>query len=258
MEHGTISQHFISTPKFGAWKLVFTLCSFFLVMQLVGCNAMHTVVKKRDLRVETKMSDSIFLDPVSQDKRTVFLQLRNTSDKQDLVIANEIQTALLSKGYKVVNDPDSAHFWIQANILKAGRTTADENRGILAQGYGGAVAGAIVGAQFGSGRGQAAAGLLGAAAGFVADAMVEDVYFNIVTDLQVSERAKSGVEVQEGNRAKLKQGNSGYKSVTSNEVTDRKKYQTRIVSTANKVNLEFVEARPKLVQGLVNSISGLL
>ncbi|WP_125716183.1 complement resistance protein TraT [Pseudoalteromonas rubra] len=247
------TSHNFKVPR--VLTFVFTLL---VLSQLAACSAMQTAVKKRDLRVETKMSDSIFLDPVGSEKRTVFLQLRNTSDKQELSIAEEVRSAISRKGYKVVSDPDKAHFWIQANILKAGRTTADESRGILAQGYGGALAGAVVGAQFGGGRGQAAAGILGATAGFVADAMVEDVYYNIVTDLQVSERAKQGVAVQENNQAKLKQGNSGYKAVTSNEVTDRKKYQTRVISTANKMNLEFAEARPKLIEGLVNSISGLL
>ncbi|WP_422491663.1 complement resistance protein TraT, partial [Endozoicomonas sp. ALE010] len=37
-----------------------------------------------------------------------------------------------------------------------------------------------------------------------------------------------------------------------------KKYQTRVVSTANKVNLKFEEALPELKKGLSNSISGLL
>jgi hypothetical protein len=36
-----------------------------------------------------------------------------------------------------------------------------------------------------------------------------------------------------------------------------KTYQTRIVSTANKVNLEFNEALKSLEDGLVRSISGI-
>ena len=38
---------------------------------------------------------------------------------------------------------------------------------------------------------------------------------------------------------------------------NRKKYQTRIVSSARKTNLEFAEALPHLEQGLVNSIGGV-
>lgn len=82
--------------------------------------------------------------------------------------------------------------------------------------------------------------------------------FVMITDLQLSERAKSGVIVTENNSAFLKQCTSGHKVVSSSEKVDRKKYQTRIVSTANKMNLEFIEAQPKLLKGLTNSVSGLL
>jgi hypothetical protein len=80
----------------------------------------------------------------------------------------------------------------------------------------------------------------------------------MITDLQISEKAKAGVVVTEKNNAHLKQGSSGYKSVTSSEQVDRKKYQTRIVSTANKMNLEFAEAQPELILGLSKSIAGIL
>lgn len=44
---------------------------------------------------------------------------------------------------------------------------------------------------------------------------------------------------------------------TSSEVTDVKKYRTRIVSTATKANLEYEEAAPPLTEGLIRSVSGL-
>ncbi len=225
---------------------------------LSGCSAVHTAVKKRNLDVQTKVSETVFLDPVSADKRTVFLQLRNTSDKQELKYHDAIFNAVTSKGYTVLDDPDAAHYWVQANVLKVGKSDLRESQGALSQGYGGALTGAVVGAQFGGGKGQIGMGLLGAAAGIIGDAMVDDTYFSMITDIQISEKAKAGVVVTEANEAKLKQGTSGHKMVTSTEVVARKKYQTRIVSTANKVNLEFVEAQPELLKGLVNSVSGLL
>ena len=88
--------------------------------------------------------------------------------------------------------------------------------------------------------------------------MVKDVHYSIVTDLQISERAKKGVVVLEENKASLKQGNSGYKNVSSTEETEWKRYQTRILSTANQVNMEYAEAEPELVKGLMRSISGIL
>ena len=86
-----------------------------------GCSAVHTAVKKRNLDVQTKMSATIFLDPVSIDKRTVFLQFRNTSDKQEINFANEVRKAIVAKGYQLMADPEQAHYWIQANVLKVGK-----------------------------------------------------------------------------------------------------------------------------------------
>ena len=40
-------------------------------------------------------------------------------------------------------------------------------------------------------------------------------------------------------------------------MSDWKTYQTRIVSVANKMNLEFDEAVPALRQGLSQSLAGL-
>lgn len=229
-----------------------------VLSMFTGCAAMHTAVKKRNLDVQTKMSETVFLDPVSADKRTVFLQLRNTSDKQDFKLDNQITAAIQNKGYTVVQDPDKAHYWIQANILKVGKSDLREQQNMLAGGYGSAIAGAAVGAQFGSNSGQIGMGLIGAGIGLIGDAMVDDTYFLMTTDLQISEKAKKSVVVTEKNNAALKQGTSGHKTVTSTETVNRKKFQTRIVSSANKVNLDFAEAQPHLVNGLVNSISGLL
>ena len=229
------------------------------ILSLVaGCSAVNTAVKKRNLEVQTKMSASVFLDPVATDKRVVFLQIRNTSDKPGLDVKSPIRNAVAGKGYRVTENPDEAHYMIQANVLQVGKSDLREAQGMLSQGYGGVAEGALIGAQFGSGDGKVASSLLGAAAGLVGDALVEDVFFSIITDLQISERAKEGVIVTEKNRAKLKQGTSGHKSVSSTEETTWKRYQTRIMSTANKVNLKFEEAQPVLVGGLTQSISGLL
>nr|CBA73471.1 conjugal transfer surface exclusion protein TraS [Arsenophonus nasoniae] len=45
---------------------------------------------------------------------------------------------------------------------------------------------------------------------------------------------------------------------TSTETTNRHKYQTRIVSNANKVNLKFEEAKPELENQLAKSIANIL
>jgi hypothetical protein len=63
--------------------------------------------------------------------------------------------------------------------------------------------------------------------------------------------------VRQDARQDASQGVGGRRTQTSSEVTDVKKYRTRVVSTANKVNLAYEEAAPQLTQGLIRSVSGL-
>ncbi len=225
---------------------------------LSGCSATHTMISKRNLDVQTRMSETVFLDPVSPDKRTVFIQVRNTSDKPGLSVEPLIVSAIQQRGYQIMNDPNKAHYMIQANVLQIGKTDLREAEGLFASGFGGGVAGAVVGSQFGGGSGRGTASIIGAGVGIIGNALVKDIYFSMITDLQISERAAEGVVVTEAVDSKLKQGTSGYKSVTSSETTNWKRYQTRILSTANKANLDYEESEPVLIQGLIQSVSGIL
>jgi hypothetical protein len=44
-----------------------------LAAVISGCAAIHTSIAKRDLDVQTRISSAIFVDPVSRDKRTVYV-----------------------------------------------------------------------------------------------------------------------------------------------------------------------------------------
>ena len=156
----------------------------------------------------------------------------------------------------MTNDFKRAHYLLQANILKLSKSNLNESKGFLENGYGSAITGAaIAGSTMGSGTGVVGTSVLGAAAGFVADALVEDTYYSMVTDLQISERTTANVT--EHNQAKLHQGSSVNKIVTSDETTHWKRYQTRIVSTANQANLKFEDAEPALQKGLTQAIGGV-
>ncbi len=211
-------------------------------LALSGCGAMSTAIKKRNLEVKTQMSETIWLEPASE--RTVFLQIKNTSDK-----------------YQVVTSPDKAYYWIQANVLKADKMDLRESQGWLNRGYEGAAVGAALGAGI-TGYNSSSAGAtlgVGLAAGLVgmaADAMVEDVNYTMITDVQIAERTKATVTTD--NVAALRQGTSGAKIQTSTETGNQHKYQTRVVSNANKVNLKFEEAKPVLEDQLAKSIANIL
>ncbi|AGO57711.1 TraT complement resistance protein TraT (plasmid) [Serratia plymuthica 4Rx13] len=228
---------------------------------LSGCGAMSTAIKKRNLDVKTQMSETIWLEPSTE--RTVYIQVRNTSDKDMASLAPKIANDLKTKGYQVVNSPEAAYYWVQASVLKADKMDLRDTQGFLSSGYGGGAMGAALGAGITAYNSNSAGATLGVGLasgliGMAADAMVEDTNYTMITDLQISERSKKGSEVTTDNVAALKQGTSGYKVQTSTETGDRMKYQTRIVSNANKVNLKYEEAQPVLEAQLAKSITGIM
>lgn len=229
------------------------------VLGLSGCAAVTTAVKKQDLEVKTQMSDTVWLDPVSSDKRTVFVKVRNTTDKQ-IDIMSALNAKLAQKGYKVVQNPDAAHYWLQTNILKLDKMDLRESQSFLSSGYGASIGGAAVGAlatgAFTSRSGSlAAGGLIGAAVGLVANAVIEDVNYSMITDVQIVEKTEHKVTTTE--QANIKSGNSSHVVTQLNTVDNKKRFQTRVISNANQVNLKFEEAKPALIDGLTTSITGV-
>jgi len=228
-------------------------------LTLSGCGAMSTAVKKRNLEVKTQMSETIWLEPSSE--KTVYMQVKNTSDRDMSGLQDKVADFVRKKGYTVTSSPSGAALIIQANVLKADKMDLRTAQGFLSQGYEGATAGAALGAGITAYNSNSAGATLGVglAAGLIgmaADSMVEDVNYTMVTDIQISE--KSDVAVQTDNVAALKQGTSGYKIQTSTQTGNMHKYQTRVVSSANKVNLKFEEAKPVLEEQLAKSIANIL
>ncbi|MCG9658257.1 complement resistance protein TraT [Vibrio mediterranei] len=226
---------------------------------LSGCSAMSTAIKKRNLDVQTKMSQTIWLDPVPESEHTVYLQVRNTTDKT-IPLAETLKTDLQQRGYQVLTDPQAAHYWLQVNILKMDKMDLKASQQFLGMGYGGGLAGGAIGALAASGMGYGGgdvvtAGLVGGAIGFVADTMVEDVNYALITDVRVVEKTQGAVTTEQ--KSQLTNGIGGSTTSVEQKTENKHRYQTRILSTANKVNLDFDEAKPALVKGLSHSLTGV-
>lgn len=225
---------------------------------LCSCAATQTMLEHKDLETGTQMSESIILDPVSKSKRTVFVQIKNTSD-ESMNLTKPIMAAIESHGYKVVSNPNSAHYLLQANVLKVGKMSKSASQSAIGGGYGSALAGAGAGVALGSlsnsSNAALAGGLVGGALGMAADSLVKDVNYAMITDVQVSERTNG--PIYQKTNSKLKQGTSAQTVQQYSEKTNFKRYRTRVVSNADKVNLKFAQARPELERGLVKVISGI-
>ena len=223
---------------------------------------MQTAVKKRNLDVQTKMTDTIFLEPVAPNKKIIFIDMKNTSDKE-VAVKDNLRKSLIEKGYVITQDPTQATYMIQGNILKVSKADKREIDSYARGGYNSAISGAAIGVAAGYALGGdsqdvALAGLAVGALGLLGDAMVEDTYYVMVTDLQIRERPLDGERITQTQKAKLAQGSAT--NVTQKIQGGRsswKTYRTRIVSTAEQVNLDFDEAKPELQKALVRSVSGI-
>ncbi len=227
---------------------------------LTGCAATQTALEHRTLEVSTKQSETVFLKPVSKAKKTIYVSIKNTSD-ESIDITPQLKAALSNQGYRVVNQPNLAHYLLQGNILKVGKMSIAASQSALGGGYGSAIAGAVAGTATGSftnsSAGMLAGGIAGGVIGLAADSLVKDVNYTMITDIQISEKVGKGIKVNEQFQSHLKNGSSTVTSQTSSRDSQYLPYRTRIISNADKVNLKFLDARLALEQGLVKTITGI-
>lgn len=230
------------------------------IVMLASCAATQTAIEHHNLETSTRLSKTIFLDPVSDRQKTIYIHTKNTSE-QTMDINKPLARALSAKGYRVVQNPDIAHYLLQANILQVGKMSVSASQSALGGGYGSALAGAGTGAALGALSGQGgtmlAGGLVGGLTGLAADALVKDVNYTMITDVQISERAGKGIKVHEQFNSALGNGTSSGTYQTSSRESQYQRYRTRVVSNADKVNLAFDKARPALEQGLIKTLAGI-
>jgi len=230
------------------------------VSALMSCAATQTALEHRNLDSHSNLSETIFLDPVSSSEKTVHVAIRNTSGK-DLDISHQLRMALMSHGYRVVSNPGSAHYLLQANIVNLDKMSVMASQRALGGGYGSAISGGVAGAGLAALTGNTNAiiggGVGGGLVGLAADALVKDVNYTMVTDVQISERLGHGMTMDEEFKALLKNGSASSSQQVHSKKSDYQRYRTRVDSNAGRVNLSYNNARPVLEDGLVKTLSGL-
>src|SRR5438552_3843000 len=109
------------------------------LMTLVpGCAAMQVALEHKDLKVQTQMSATIFLPPASTERKTIWIDVRNTSDKE--VDLSPLASMIGVRGYRVVADPDEANYRLQVNVLYIGKDDPAAIHKSLYAGWGGPLA----------------------------------------------------------------------------------------------------------------------
>lgn len=240
------------------------LIIFVLLNVLGGCAATQVALGKKDLKVNTKTSTAIFVDPVSKDKRTVYLNIKSGVMEFDRrafkTFVKQQFTDNADSGYSIVDDPNKAQFHMLVYVLNLEEASPTAAEAALHQGYlGSAAAGAAVGAMANSSnryRGAAAGGLLAGAAEVISGSLVKDITFMLVCDVKISEKTRKGVYVRKDSQMSAKVSDSGSSKQRVSEVSNRKEYQTRIVTTANKANLKLEEAQELMFNKTAYAMAG--
>jgi len=235
-----------------------------LVTFISGCAATHTAISKRELDVQAKTSTAIFVDPVAKEKRTIYLDVKSgvmEFDRREFKKFLKNEFAQNDNGYKIIDDPDAAQFQMVVYVLNLEKASPSAAKAALGRGFvggvgAGAVAGAVVGGRHAYGSGAAVGGLIGGIVSTVADAYVKDVTYMLVADVQIKEKAAKGVIVRKDTKIDSKVSDSGASTQTVSEALNKKEYRTRIVTTANKANLELSEAQDLMFRKTAYAMSG--
>jgi len=247
--------------RINAFKITLATAITALLLLMSGCAAMSTAIKHRNLKVESKMSESIFLEP-TDDAKTIYVQVKSTLSQDFDGLKTQLEQKLAHNGWEIVKTVASANNMVQINVLQAGQAKDEASAwGALQGGFGADIlTGGLMGLAAGYATGSAGVGIgVGAvtgAASWVANQLVENVYYSMVTDVQVSVRSKDE-QVTQSTESNLSQGTSSKVSQTINQKSDWLKYRTRIVSVANKVNFKFEDAKPELQAQIAKQVSGI-
>jgi hypothetical protein len=234
---------------------------------LGGCAAASVALSKKDLEVQTKTSTAIFVDPVAKNKRTIYVEVRSGVQEFDRrAFSSYIKTQFANNenGYRIVDEPDQAHYLMSVYVLNLEKSSPTAAQAALQQGYSGeaglaAAAGGLLGSRnsYRAGVGGAiAGGALVAGGDLIANNLVKDVTYLLVCDISVKERAAKGVMVRKDTSIDTRVSDAGSSQQRVSEVSDRKEYRTRVVTTANKVNLELKEAQEQMFTKTAYALAG--
>lgn len=231
------------------------------VLVLSGCAATNTALSKKDLDVQTKTSTAIFIDPVAPAKRTVYVDVKSSVQEFDRAIFKKLlkdSFAINDNNYRLIDDPEQAQFILSAFVLNLEKASPSASEQALNKGYeGGILAGAAIGgAARGDWKGAVAGGVVGAGVDLVSGALVKDITYMLVCDVQIKERTKNGATVKRAADIDTQVSDHGYTKQTVDETSNMKEYRTRIVTTANKANLKLEDAAEPIYSKTAAAMSG--
>jgi hypothetical protein len=195
------------------------------IVAFIGILAITTACGTFALELDSKMTQSIFLQHKSQ-KKSIYLQKTNTTGVDDN-IGTLVKEALLKKNYHFVDNPDKADYILKINTLNM---NANRNqKEAAAAGMTGLSTGIVMMATKGAKDGLAGAVVGGVIGGVFAYA-VADGQIRMQVDVSITEK------------------------LNENKIAN---YKTRIIAEAKQVHLTPQEGQPLLEKKISQQIAGI-
>jgi hypothetical protein len=226
-----------------------------LVILLSGCaEVQKTVGTYKEHKVQTKTSEAIYVDPVPRERRTIYLDVKSGVDAFNRkgfrqYVAREFEAN--DNSYRIIDDPERAQFTMVAYVLNLEETTAEKAAQFVTQTT---VThdkkGRVTGQHTDTVEKKSLSELLTGH-----DANAKKV-IALVCDVQIRERAAEGVLVRKDSQVDTKISGSGAARQTASEVTDRKEYRTRILTTAEGSNFTLGEVQEEMFVKTAAAMSG--
>lgn len=251
-----------------------------LGLSIAAATLLFTGCATTELQTNAKMTQSVFINPVKKELRTIFVSTKNTSG-QRINLESSIISELMAKGYRVVDDPDMATYVLMMNVLYCDKK--QENNAVGGA-LGAGAAGAGIAAYNGGGAGKTIGVGLGAAlvGGLIAKA-TEDTIYQMQVDIMIREKASGKVytssatangqsSVSDSSKAGFMNSfggnikntdasgklNSNMANATAQQYeTDYIEHKTMLFAEATKMNLTLQEATPILEKQIASQIAGL-
>ena len=243
--------------------------------------AVFTGCATTELQTQSKMSRSIFLNPVKKSLRVVYVDVKNTSGQELDNLLPLIEQKLQSRGYKLTDDPEQARYVLMANVLFA--NDKKENNAMNGAVAAGATGAAVGGYNSGGAGNTVAAGLAGALIGGLIGKLTEDTIFQMVVDINVREitdkevytsktiaagqasiqdKKRAGFMNSFGGKVRSKNGGAELKDnmVKGTEQSYQTNYienKTTILAEATQMDLKLAEAIPILEEKIATQIAGI-
>ncbi len=208
-------------------------------------------LSSNNIKLNTRMAASIFLQPVSKDDRVVYVSVRNTSTAK-INFKKALVSKLVSDGYVVTEYPKLAHFILMVNVLYVGKQNeTDKTSGAI---LGGTI-GALIGSRYNSRNAELDAGSVGSLLGGVVGSLIDKVKYLMMTDIQLEERRPNTITTTS---TYAQQGTSSNMYQYSDTIKNWAIYRDILVSEASGYSLTFASAEPMLSEEMAHALGNLL